>query len=46
MVGASRIQFTKHAIEKLDLLKHYGFEIKKRQVTEAVQHPDRLDRKK
>lgn len=45
MVGASRIQFTKHAIEKFDLLNRYGFEIKEKQVTETILHPDRLDKK-
>ena len=45
MVKSSRILFTKHAFEKFVLLKRYGFEIKERQVTEAVLNPDRLDKK-
>ena len=43
MVGASRIRFTKHAVEKFLMLKRYGFEIEERQVTEAILRPDRLD---
>jgi hypothetical protein len=40
---ASKIRFTKHATEKFDLLKRYGFEIEQKQVAEAVLRPERLD---
>jgi len=43
LVGVSRIRFTKHAIEKFELLKHYGFEVKEKQVAETIRCPDCLD---
>ena len=43
MVGTSRIRFTKHAVEKFEMLKRYGFVVKEKQVTEAILRPDRLD---
>jgi hypothetical protein len=42
---ASRVKFTKHAVEKFKLLKHYGFELQKERVIEAVLNPERLDEK-
>ena len=43
MVGASRVRFTKHAVEKIEMLRHYGLEIEEKQVVEAVLRPERLD---
>jgi hypothetical protein len=40
---ASRIRFTKHAVEKFEMLKRYDFEVKEKQVTKAILHPGRLD---
>jgi hypothetical protein len=40
---ASKIRFTKHANEKFAILKRYGFEIKKKDVVEAILQPVRLD---
>ncbi len=45
MVDASRVRFTRHALEKFEMLKHYGFETNEKQVIEAVLHPERLDEK-
>ena len=41
----SRIRFTKHAIEKFNTLKQYGFEVDERQVIETVLKPEQLDEK-
>jgi hypothetical protein len=43
LIDASKVTFTKHAIEKFKLLKNYGFEINKEQVIEAILKPERLD---
>ena len=43
MDRASRIKFTKHATEKFEILKQYGFEIEKKEVLESVLQPQRLD---
>ena len=45
LIDASKVRFTKHAIEKFKLLKHYGFEINEDQVIEAVLNPERIDEK-
>ena len=34
LVTPSRIRFTKHAVEKFDMLKSYGFVVEEKQVTE------------
>jgi len=41
----SGIRFTKHAREKFEFMKHYGFEIDEKKVIEAIQNPTRLDQK-
>jgi hypothetical protein len=43
LVGASRVRFTRHAVEKFELLKHYGFEISRKEVVEALLRPERVD---
>ena len=43
MDRASRVRFTKHATEKFNMLKPYGFEIEEKQVIETVLQPERLD---
>jgi hypothetical protein len=43
LVGASRVRFTRHAVEKFELLKRYGFEVNKKEVVGAVLHPERVD---
>ena len=45
LVGASKVRFTKHAVEKIEILRRYGLEIEERQVVKAVLRPERLDRK-
>jgi hypothetical protein len=39
----SRVRFTKHATEKFNMLKRYGFEIEEKTVVETVLHPERLN---
>jgi hypothetical protein len=39
------VRLTKHAREKLEALKHYGFEINEEEVVEAIQDPARVDRR-
>jgi hypothetical protein len=41
----SRIEFTKHAREKFEVVRRYGFEIDERKVIDAIQNPTRIDRK-
>lgn len=43
LAEASRIRFTRHALEKLALLRHYGFDISREQLIEAILKPSRLD---
>ena len=45
MVRRPKIRFTKHAREKFEFVKHYGFEIDEKKVIEAVQNPTRIDQK-
>jgi len=45
LTQTSRIAFTKHAREKFDIVKHYGFEISETKVLETIQNPTRLDKK-
>ncbi len=45
MAQTHRIRFTRHAREKFDLVKHYGFEVNQDKVLETVRSPARLDRK-
>jgi len=42
---SSKIRFTKHAREKFDFIKHYGFEIDKKEVFATIQNPKRLEQK-
>jgi hypothetical protein len=43
-VSASKIRFTKHAAEKFEVLKHYGFAVNRKQVIETVLNPEHLDK--
>ena len=45
MADASKIIFTRHAMEKFRVLKRYGFEVSKKHVVEAVLNPEGLDRR-
>lgn len=37
------VRFTKHALEKFEILKKRGFYVSKRAVIQAVERPDSLD---
>lgn len=41
--NAQRVRFTKHAREKFDFVRRYGFDVDKEKVREVVLSPDRLD---
>jgi len=45
LATASEIRFTRHAVQKLNVVKRYGFEISRGQVIETVLNPRRLDRR-
>jgi len=45
LVDVSKVKFTKHAIAKFEVVKHYGFEINNKQVIETVLNPGRLDKR-
>ena len=42
---AERIKFTKHASEKFELLRRYGFSVTETSVKDAISQPDRADRR-
>ena len=37
------IRFTRHAVNKFNLLKLYGFNLTEHSVVEAIRNPDRID---
>ncbi len=45
MASGSKVKLTKHATEKIEMLKKYGFEVTKDQITQTVLNPERLDDK-
>ena len=45
MVYVSKVKFTKHAAEKIEVMKRYGFEISEKQVVETVLNPERLSKR-
>ena len=45
MTKGSKILFKRHAREKFELAKHYGFKINTKKVTETINKPMRLDQK-
>ena len=45
MATPPKIRFTKHALEKADLLKHYGFAISQRKIIETILKPDLTETK-
>lgn len=45
MVDTSKVKFTKHAVKKFEVVKHYGFEIGTKQVIETILDPKRLDKR-
>ena len=42
---ARRIKFTRHAMEKFELLKRYGFVLTERYVEDVIGNPDRVDQR-
>jgi len=45
LVDVSKVKFTKHAVAKFEVVKHYGFEISNKQVVETVFNPERFDKR-
>jgi len=45
LADVSKVKFTKHAVEKFEVTKHYGFEISREQVIKTVLNPERLSRR-
>lgn len=45
MVYVSKVKFTKRAVEKIEVMKRYGFEISEKQVVETVLTPERLSKR-
>lgn len=39
----SKVIFTKHASEKFELLRKYGFNVEKKEVIQTVLKPDQID---
>jgi hypothetical protein len=40
-----KVRFIKHAREKFEVLKHYGFEINEYEVVKMIRDPERIDQK-
>ena len=40
-----RIRLSRHAREKFETLKRYGFEISEEEVIKAIQNPERVDKR-
>jgi hypothetical protein len=45
LAGVPKVKFTRHAVEKFEVLKRYGFEVGERQVVDVVLNPARLERR-
>jgi len=45
LVDVSKVRFTRHAVEKFKVARHYGFRVNERQVVETVLNPDNLDKR-
>jgi len=45
LAGASEVKFSRHAVEKFEVVKRYGFEVGEHQVVDVVLHPERLEKK-
>jgi hypothetical protein len=42
---AEKVRFTKHATEKIEFLRKYGFHVTKAYVKDTVVHPHRVDQR-
>ena len=45
MVHVSKVRFTRHAINKFQILKNYGFEVSRQQVINVVLNPARVEKR-
>jgi hypothetical protein len=45
LVDVSEVKFTRHALEKFDSLKRYGFQISESQVVDVILNPKRIERR-
>ena len=45
MVDVSKVKFTRHALEKFEVLKRYGFVVDERQVVSVVLNPTLLEKR-
>jgi len=45
LAGVLRVKFTKHALEKFEVVKRYGFEISKELVIKTVLNPEHLHKR-
>jgi len=45
LVDVSKVRFTRHAVEKFEVVRHYGFRVNERQVVETVLNPNSLDKR-
>ncbi len=43
MAQTSKIKFTSHALEKFEVLKHYGFKVGKQKVIDVVRNLTRVE---
>ncbi len=43
MGDITRVKFTRHASDKFEFVRRYGFGVDRRRVIETVLNPDRLD---
>jgi len=44
-LSAPKVRFTQHAMDKFNVLRHYGFEVSEREVIKTILNPEHLDRK-
>jgi len=45
LVSSFRIKFTKHAVEKFEILRRYGLEVSKDQVRDTISKPKRVEQR-
>lgn len=45
MVKWSKIRFNKHAIEKFEFIRRYGFNLDEKQIVEAIRNQVKTDQK-
>ena len=45
LVKGFKIRFTKHALEKLEFVRRYAFNLDEKHVVDAVKHPVKIEQK-